>query len=131
MSERLLFRGGRVIDPITGMDAVRDVLVEGGRIAGMGESGGRPSDVEIVDCTGLIVSPGLVDMHTHLREPGFEHKETIESGTRAAALGGYTAVAPMANTDPAADHAGVIHEIRDLASAAGLCDVFPVGAITK
>ena len=75
--------------------------------------------------------PGLVDMHTHLREPGFEHKETIESGTRAAAVGGYTAVAPMANTEPVADHAGVIHEVRDLAAAAGLCDVFPVGAITK
>jgi dihydroorotase len=70
-------------------------------------------------------------MHTHLREPGFEHKETIETGTRSAAIGGYTAVAPMANTEPVADHAGVIHEVRDLAAAAGLCDVFPVGAITK
>ena len=77
------------------------------------------------------MAPGLVDMHTHLREPGFEHKETIETGTRSAAVGGYTAVAPMANTDPVADHAGVIHEVRDLAAAAGLCDVFPVGAITK
>jgi len=70
-------------------------------------------------------------MHTHLREPGSEHKETIETGTRAAATGGYTAVAPMANTEPVADHAGVVHEVRDLAAVAGLCDVFPVGAITK
>jgi dihydroorotase len=133
MSERLLFAGGRVIDPVTGLDDVRDVFVEGGRIAGINgiSAGGPPRDTEAIDCTGLIVSPGLVDMHTHLREPGFEHKETIESGTRSAAVGGYTAVAPMANTEPVADHAGVVHEVRDVAAAAGLCDVFPVGAITK
>jgi dihydroorotase len=119
------------------MDGVRDVLIEDGRIAGLGEisargsSGGAQGDTDLVDCTGLVVSPGLVDMHTHLREPGFEHKETIASGTRSAAMGGFTAVAPMANTEPVADHAGVVHEVRDLAAAAGLCDVFPVGAITK
>ena len=129
MSERLLFAGARVIDPVTGLDDVRDVLVEGGRIAGPGDASAAGADV--LDCSGLILSPGLVDMHTHLREPGFEHKETIESGTRSAAVGGYTAVAPMANTEPVADHAGVVHEVRDLAAAAGLCDVFPVGAITK
>ena len=72
-----------------------------------------------------------MDLHTHLREPGFEAKETIESGTRAAALGGYTAVSAMANTDPVADHAGVVAEVREKAAAAGLCDVFPVGAVTK
>jgi dihydroorotase len=129
MSERLLFAGARVIDPVTGLDDVRDVLVEGGRIAGHADA--SAAGAEVVDCSGLILSPGLVDMHTHLREPGFEHKETIESGTRSAAVGGYTAVAPMANTEPVADHAGVVHEVRDLAAAAGLCDVFPVGAITK
>ncbi|MGZ5305652.1 MAG: dihydroorotase [Actinomycetota bacterium] len=137
MSERMLFAGARVIDPITGLDDVRDVMIEEGRIAGLGDiwTAGTPRDVprdtEVIDCRELILSPGLVDMHTHLREPGFEHKETIESGTRSAAVGGFTAVAPMANTEPVADHAGVIHEVRDLASAAGLCDVFPVGAITK
>jgi dihydroorotase len=133
MSERLLFAGARVIDPVTGLDDVRDVLIEGGRIAGLGDLSGddAQSDTEVIGCDGLILAPGFVDMHTHLREPGFEHKETIESGTRSAAVGGYTAVAPMANTEPVADHAGVVHEVRDLAAAAGLCDVFPVGAITK
>ena len=129
MSERLLFRGSRIVDPAAGLDDVLDVLVQEGRIAGVGDVASKGAVV--FDCDGFILSPGLVDMHTHLREPGFEHKETIETGTRAAALGGYTAVAPMANTEPVADHAGVIHEVRDLAAAAGLCDVFPVGAITK
>jgi dihydroorotase len=129
MNDRVLLQGGRVVDPVARLDALRDVLVEDGRIADLGDV--APTDAEVIDCTGLIVAPGLVDMHTHLREPGFEHKETIETGTRAAAAGGYTAIAPMANTEPVADQAGVIHEVRDLAAAVGLCDVFPVGAITK
>ncbi len=133
MSDHLVLRGGRVVDPAGGVDEVRDILVEDGWIAGVGDAAASdaPRGVEVIDCTGLVVAPGLVDLHTHLREPGFEHKETIETGTRAAAIGGYTAVAPMANTEPVADHAGVIHEVRDLAAAAGLCDVFPVGAVTK
>ena len=129
MPERTVFRGARVVDPLGGSEGVEDVLIEDGRIAAVGDVGAP--EAEIFDCDGLILAPGLVDMHTHLREPGFEHKETVESGTRAAACGGFTAVAPMANTDPVADHAGVIHEVRDLAAAAGLADVFPVGAITK
>jgi dihydroorotase len=131
MPDRLVLRGGRLIDPAVGVDAPSDILVEDGRIAGVGIDDGAAGDAEVFDCTGLVVTPGLVDMHTHLREPGSEHKETIETGTRAAATGGYTAVAPMANTEPVADHAGVVHEVRDLAAVAGLCDVFPVGAITK
>ena len=129
MPERTIFRGARVVDPVGGTDDVGDVLVEDGRIAAVGDVG-TPA-AEILDCDGLILAPGLVDMHTHLREPGFEHKETVESGTRAAACGGFTAVAPMANTDPVADHAGVIHEVLDLAAVARLADVFPVGAITS
>ncbi len=129
MPDRLVFRGARVVDPASGLDAIHDVAIEGGRIESVGDP--ATAGAEVVACDGLVLAPGLVDMHTHLREPGAEHKETVETGTRAAALGGYTAVAPMANTDPVADHAGVIHEVRDLAAAAGLCDVFPVGAITK
>ena len=85
----------------------------------------------MLDCDGLVLAPGLVDLHAHLRQPGREDKETVESGCRAAAVGGFTAVSPMANTDPVADNAAVIHEVLELARAAGTCDVFPVGAITR
>jgi dihydroorotase len=130
MPERARFVGARVVDPSTGRDGVADVLVEDGVIVAVGAE--VPTEgAEALDCAGSVLTPGLVDLHTHLREPGFEAKETIETGTRAAALGGYTAVSSMANTDPVTDHAGVVAEIREKAAAAGLCDVFPVGAITK
>ena len=132
MSERVILQGGTGRRP--GRRDGRRRATSSSRAGGsptIGDGALEAGDAEVIDCAGLIVAPGLVDMHTHLREPGFEHKETIETGTRAAAVGGYTAVAPMANTEPVADHAGVIHEVRDLAAAAGLCDVFPVGAITK
>ena len=125
-----VLRNGRVVDPRAGRDEVTDVRIEDGRVRAIG-TGLDLSGAEAIECDGLLVVPGLVDLHAHLREPGFEHKETIETGTRAAAVGGYTAVAAMANTQPVADHAAIVHEIRDLAAAAGLCDVFPVGAITK
>ncbi len=126
--ERLLFAGARVVDPATGVDEVRDVLVADGVIAGPDATA---EGVERIDCDGLVLAPGLVDLHAHLREPGFEHKETVETGTRAAAVGGFTALAAMANTLPVTDHAAIVHEVRDLAAAHGLCDVFPVGAVTK
>lgn len=128
MPEALRLRGARIVDPAAGRDEVGDLGVAGGRIVPVDA---LPAGALEVDCDGLVVAPGLVDPHTHLREPGGEDAETIESGCRAAALGGYTAVAPMANTDPVADNAAVIHEVLDLAAAAGLCDVFPVGAITR
>jgi dihydroorotase len=127
MSERLVFVGTRVVDPAAGVDEVRDVVVADGLIAGPEAAEGA----ERIDASGLVLAPGLVDLHTHLREPGYEHKETVETGTRAAAAGGFTAVSAMANTDPVTDHAAIVHEVRDLAIAAGLADVFPVGAITK
>ena len=116
-----------------------DLLIRDGLIAGVGGfetlAGARSStsgvaDVEEIDATGLIALPGLVDLHTHLREPGREDAETVESGTQAAALGGFTAVHAMANTDPVADTAGVVEQVWRLGREAGHCDVFPVGAVT-
>ncbi len=126
MSERVVFEQVRVLDPLAGVDEVRDVAVADGVLASE-----APSDAERIDARGLVLAPGLVDLHTHLREPGEEHKETVATGTRAAAAGGYTAVAAMANTDPVADNAAIVQAVRDLAAAAGSCDVFPVGAITR
>ena len=128
MTRRILVRSGRMVDPASGRDEVADLLIEDGRIAA---ADGSTSGASVVDADGLIVAPGFVDLHAHLREPGREDKETIETGCRAAALGGYTAVSAMANTDPVADNAAVIHEVRELGERAGLCDVFPVGAITR
>ena len=126
----LLFRGPRIADPLTGRDGVADVLVRDGAIAEVGSGLSAPK-AEVIDCDGLVLAPGLVDLHTHLREPGAEHKETVETGTRAAAAGGFTAIAPMPNTDPVADDASVIAGVRAAAARAGLADVFPVGAITR
>jgi dihydroorotase len=106
-----------------------DILVKDGRIAAIGESLSVPS-AEVIDASGLIALPGLVDLHTHLREPGREDAETVESGSRAAALGGFTAVHAMANTDPVADTAGVVEQVWRLGQQAGLVDVVPVGAVT-
>jgi dihydroorotase len=128
--QRFLLTNARVVDPAAKRDEVLDVLVEGTTIAEVG-AGLDAVGAETFDCDGLVLAPGLVDLHTHLREPGREDKETVDSGSRAAAAGGFTAVSPMANTDPVADNAAVIHEVRALAAAAGLCDVFPVGAITR
>jgi dihydroorotase len=130
MAESVLLRGARVVDPANGRDGGADVLVVAGRIEEVG-AGIEPGEAEVLDCAGLVLTTGLVDLHTHLREPGYEYKETIASGTRAAAAGGFTAVSSMANTDPVTDHAGIVAEIRDKAAEAGAADVFPVGAITK
>ena len=102
-----------------------DLVVRDGVI-----SADRSGDLETIDATGLVALPGLVDLHTHLREPGREDAETVETGTAAAALGGYTAVHAMANTDPVADTAGVVEQIWRLGRQAGRCDVQPVGAVT-
>jgi dihydroorotase len=128
MPEAIRLRGARIVDPAAGRDEVGDVGVAEGRIVPPDQ---LPAGALELDCDGLVLAPGLVDPHTHLRQPGGEDAETVETGCRAAALGGYTAVAPMANTDPVADNAAVIHEVLDLGAAAGLCDVFPVGAVTR
>jgi dihydroorotase len=123
---KLLMKGARVVDPAGGRDETADVLIEDGLV-----SNGPATGATEIDCAGLLLAPGLVDLHTHLREPGREDKETVESGTRAGALGGYTAVSAMANTDPVADSLAVIQEVQLLAERSGACDVFPVAAITK
>jgi dihydroorotase len=114
--------------------APTDLLLADGRIAevgdGAGAAGTSTGDVEEIDATGLVALPGLVDLHTHLREPGREDAETVETGTRAAAMGGFTAVHAMANTEPVADTAGVVEQVWRLGHEAGHCDVQPVGAVT-
>jgi len=126
MSE-LLLRGGTVVD----QSGTRrgDVLVADGTIAAVGEGLEADAATVVLDAGGCLVAPGLVDLHTHLRQPGQEEAETIESGTRAAALGGYTAVVAMPNTDPPTDCASVVRDVLELAEHAG-CAVFPAGAIT-
>src|SRR5689334_1283271 len=127
---KLIIRNGRVIDPASRLDAVRDVLVEEGRIAEIGEKL-HVTGAEKFDATGLIVAPGFIDMHVHLREPGFEHAETIESGSRAAAAGGFTSICCMPNTSPVNDNATVTSYIIERADRHAVVNVFPIGAITK
>jgi dihydroorotase len=124
----LVIKNGRVIDPASGHDAIADVLIEDGVIRGVGSN---LSAAETFDATGLIVAPGFIDMHVHLREPGFEHAETIESGSRAAAAGGFTSICPMPNTSPVNDNATVTSYIIEKARRHAIVNVFPIGAITK
>ncbi len=128
--ERILLKGGRILDPSMEMDATGDLLIEDGLISAVGQGIKADGAVE-VDVSGLWVCPGLVDLHVHLREPGEEYKETIESGTRAAAAGGFTSVACMPNTRPPNDNAGITRFIVERAREAGHCRVFPVACITK
>lgn len=125
----LAIKNGRVIDPATGTDAASDVLLDGERIAAVGP-GAQAPHAEIIDAAGWIVAPGFIDLHCHLREPGDEPSETIETGTRAAAQGGFTAVCPMPNTRPVNDNASVTRSIVERAAAAGRVRVWPIGAVS-
>lgn len=125
-----LIRGGRVVDPSQGIDAVLDLLLADGRVARLGEGLDAPEGAEVVDAGGLVVTPGLIDVHVHLREPGGEHKETIASGARAAAAGGFTAVVAMPNTDPPVDSPAAVGFVRAQGERAGGARVFPSGCIT-
>ncbi len=127
----LLIRNGRVIDPAGGADGVQDVWIAEGRIHKMGKGLRAPAGTETVDATGKVVCPGFIDIHVHLREPGFEYKETIASGTRAAAAGGFTAVACMANTFPVNDNRAVTDYILARARVEGVVRVYPIGAVTR
>jgi len=125
-----LLTGGRVVDPASGTDATNDVLIRDGLVVEVG-SAIDAGDAETIDCTGLVIAPGLVDLHTHLREPGREDEETIASGSAAAAAGGYTALCAMPNTDPVADSASIVEKVWALGREAGLVDVIPAGALSK
>jgi dihydroorotase len=129
---RLLIANGYVIDPAEGVNAGRDVFVEDGRVRALLKRGeARPEGAEVFDATGLVVAPGFIDLHTHLREPGQEYKETVATGAAAAVAGGWASVCAMPNTDPVNDNPAVTASIIEQARLAGLANVFPVGAITK
>jgi dihydroorotase len=126
----LLLRNGRVIDPSQNLDRAADLWLKDGTILGIGPQPGATAD-RTIDCTGMIVSPGLIDMHVHLREPGREEDETIATGTAAAVAGGVTSVACMPNTEPALDSRSDAEFVILQAKRAGNCNVFPIGAVTK
>lgn len=126
----LLIKSGRVIDPLNGRDEVADVLVENGKIGAVQENI-KVAGAKTIEAAGKIVCPGFIDMHTHLREPGQEHKETIATGTRAAARGGFTSIGCMANTNPVVDNRSVVEFILKKAKDEGVVNVFPFGALSK
>src|SRR5438034_3539125 len=129
---RLLIQNGYVIDPAQGINIGKNLLIEDGRVIELSNYGDSvPEGAEIFDATGLVVAPGFIDMHVHLREPGHEYKETIASGAAAAVAGGFTAVGAMPKTSPVNDNAAVTRFVIEQAERAGLADVLPIGSITK
>nr|MBA3243444.1 dihydroorotase [Acidobacteriota bacterium] len=129
---RLLIANGYVIDPTQGINGGRDVFIEDGRVVALLARGeARPEGAVVFDATGLVVAPGFIDLHVHLREPGQEYKETIASGSAAGVAGGWTSLCAMPNTDPVNDNPAVTSFIIEQGQAAGLANIFPVGAITK
>ncbi|MCM1309392.1 MAG: amidohydrolase family protein, partial [Butyrivibrio sp.] len=125
----ILIKGGRVLDPASEKDGIYDVLVEDGLIAAV--DGGIPEDGhEVLDAFGCFVMPGLVDLHVHFREPGYEYKETIKTGAAAAARGGVTSVFPMPNTNPPADSVSVIEKINEIAARDSAVNIYQVAAVT-
>ncbi len=127
----VLIRGGRVVDPSRRLDQTLDLLLRDGVVAKVDEKIAPPKGAEVVEAAGFVVAPGFVDLHVHLREPGFEFKETIATGTAAAAAGGFTTVCAMANTDPVTDDAPTVAFVVRRARETGRVRVFPVGAISK
>ncbi|MBM4184531.1 MAG: dihydroorotase [Gemmatimonadetes bacterium] len=130
MSRSLLLRGGRVVDPSQKLDAKRDVLLVDGKVATVRAKLDAPENARVVECAGLVVTPGLIDVHVHLREPGEEHKETIATGAAAAAAGGFTAVCAMPNTDPPIDDPAAVGFVAAEGRRAGSARVYPVGCIS-
>jgi dihydroorotase len=132
VNDALLIRGGSVIDPANHVSGQYDLVLRDGTVAALRHAEANDiAGVAVIEATGCLVLPGLIDMHVHLREPGYEYKETIATGTRAAVAGGFTAVACMANTNPVNDSSAVTEYIRERAAAAGLARVYPIGAVSK
>jgi len=127
----VLIRNGRVVDPANSVDAVQDVLITAGRIERVGKALTVSDGVTTIDASGKVVCPGFIDVHVHLREPGYEYKETVATGTRAAAAGGFTAVCCMANTNPVNDNRAVTDYILAKAASEGVVRVHPIGAVTR
>lgn len=130
MARDLMLRGGRIVDPSQNMDTVGDVLLRDGKVEACAPSLGVPDGAEIIDCAGLVVAPGMIDVHVHLREPGREEVETIRSGAHAAAAGGFTAVCAMPNTRPTTDNQATVGFVKRQGDAAGFARVYPYGAIS-
>jgi len=127
----ILIRGGRVLDPANSVDAVQDVLLQDGKVTKLGSKLTAPPGATVIDAAGKVVCPGFIDMHVHLREPGHEYKETVATGTRAAAAGGFTAVCCMANTSPVNDNRSITDYILARARSEGVVRVYPIGAVTR
>ncbi|MEA3247116.1 MAG: dihydroorotase, partial [Gemmatimonadota bacterium] len=126
----VVLAGGRLLDPSSGLDATGDLLLRDGKVESVGGRIGRPDGAEVMDCAGLVVAPGFIDVHCHLREPGREDVETVATGARAAAAGGFTAVCAMPNTDPVTDNQAAIGFVLKQGRAAGAARVHPIGAIS-
>jgi len=126
----ILIRGGRILDPSRNTDQVADLLLQDGKVEGLGQNLGRPDGVEVVEAAGKLVTPGLIDLHVHLREPGQEDIETVATGAMAAAAGGFSAVCAMPNTDPVTDNQAAVGFIVSQAQRAGKARVYPIGAIS-
>ncbi|MCI8310168.1 MAG: amidohydrolase family protein [Clostridia bacterium] len=127
---KILFKNGTVIDYASKTEEVLDILVEDAKIIKVEKDINENAD-KVVDCNGLYIIPGMIDMHCHLREPGGEHKETIETGSKSAVKGGFTSICPMPNTKPTPDSAIVLSEILEKAKKVNLCNIFPFSSVTK
>jgi dihydroorotase len=126
----LVIRGGRLLDPGQGLDQIGDLLIREGRIAALGAPGSLSGD-EVLPAEGLVVCPGFIDLHCHLREPGYEDKETIATGSRAAAAGGFTTLCCMPNTNPPLDQAAVVEYVQEIARRGGVVRVLPIGCVSQ
>ena len=127
---KILFKNGTVIDYANKIEDLLDILIENDKIVKVAKNITESAD-KVVDCSGLYIMPGMIDMHCHLREPGGEHKETIETGSKSAVKGGFTSICPMPNTKPTPDSAIVLSQILERAKEVNLCNIFPFSSVTK